>query len=417
MDHKSALRLTALGVAVVFVLFAVMVVVDLLNARAEAAPYFIGDWQINYAAGFVRRGLLGELAHWLFVHFAIDTRTTIVVLQGVFYAVFFGASAILFSPLLARHPMFAFAVFSPMTIAFKALDSGGGTSGLNTTGSKDIVFLALLALQAVLSTRGRSDPAASNARLFVLALLWAGLVLVHEGFFFFLPFSLAVLLLTARTPVRPSSLVLMTVPALLAFALSTQFHGDASAGATICASLGAGAPEGCEKTGAIAWLTRPTIAYIKGTYYKIVQPPYILLTTLQAALLGGIGLVLSMADREVANRVREALKDRLMLIVTIACLVGPLPIFAASDHGRFLHLWFTSAVIALASALSGSSQRDVTRSAFVGNAVKGGALSSTLWIVLWIAYATVWSARGPCCPDRLGSGFFGRVFVLAAERL
>jgi hypothetical protein len=411
MSRTSTLRFTTVAIAVVFSVYAAMVISDLIRAHAEAAPYFISDWQINYAGGFVRRGLLGEFARLLFVHFAIDTRTTIVVMQTLSYVVFFVASTMLLAPVLVRHTMFAFAVFSPITIAFKALESGGGT-----TGAKDIVFLALLAVQAVLSTRARTDPSASDRRLLILAVVWGAVTLVHEGFFFYLPFPIAMLILTARRQIRPFKLGLIALPAFSAFIMSTAFHGDARYGAAICASLGAGAPAGCEKTGAITWLTRPSMQYLMSTYYVIVQPPYILLTSALVAMLGGVGLALVALDREIAKWTVEALKNRGVFIMTIACIALPIPVFAASDHGRFLHIWFTSALIVLAAFVSRKSDCEMTPSTAEQVPWKDGVLTRALWLTLFVAYVISWSAQGNCCPDRLRFGFLGRIFLFVVER-
>ena len=411
MSRTSTLRLTTVAIAVVFSVYAAMIISDLIRVHGEAAPYFISDWQINYAAGFVRRGLLGEFARLLFVHFAIDTRTTIVVMQALSYVVFFVASTVLLAPVLVRHKMFAFAVFSPITIAFKALESGGGT-----TGAKDIVFLALLAVQSVLSLRARTDPSASDRRLLVLALVWGAVTLVHEGFFFYLPFPFAMLVLTARSQIGPFRLGLIALPALLAFIVSTAFHGDASYGAAICASLGAGAPTGCEKAGAIAWLTRPSMLLIKSTYYVIVQPPYILLTSALVAMLGGVGLALVALDRQIAKWTLEALRSRVIFIMTIACIVAPIPIFAASDHGRYLHIWFTSALIVIAAFVSRKWDYEMTPSTAGQVSWKDGVLTRVLWLTLFVAYVISWSAQGNCCPDRLRFGFLGRIFLFAVER-
>jgi hypothetical protein len=402
--------------------FAVIIIFDLVRAHGAAAPYFIGDWQINYVAGFVRRGLLGEVARLLFVHFAIDTRTTIVAMQVSFYLLFFFASALLFSPVLARHPMFAFAVFSPMAVSFKALDSSMGIAGVNaTTGAKEIVLLAMLAVQAALSVRGSVDHAVNNGKLILLSVLWAAIVLVHEGLFFFLPFSIAILVLTAPTPIAPARLALMLLPALLAFAASGMFHGDPSTGAAICSSVGVGAPANCERTGAIAWLARPATTYIMSTYYQIVQPPYILLASVQAAMLGGVGLALTVVDRQVASGFLYILGRRSGLLLAIACIAVPVPAFLASDHGRFLHIWFCSAAIALAAVLqagrrsTGESSASASTSAAVPPSA--GILTRALWVVCFVAFATTWNAWGACCPDRLGFGFFGRIFVLITQYL
>jgi hypothetical protein len=414
---RSATRLATLAVSIAFAAFAAVVISDLIRAHGEAAPYFIGDWQINYAAGFVRRGLLGEFARLLFVHFSIDTRTTIVFMQIVFYVVFFGASALLFSSVLTSHPMLAFAVFSPLAVPFKALDSGVAATGVNaTTGAKEIVFLALLALQAALSTHKQVAPAAGLLRSTVLAVAWAAVVLVHEGLFFFLPFSVAILVLTSQAPIPATRLALMLVPALVTFAVSGAFHGNTGTAATICESLGAGAPADCQKTGAIAWLARPATVYIMSTYYQIVQPPYILLATAQAAMLGGVGVALAVADRRIANVLLGALKQPAGLILAIACIVVPIPAFLASDHGRFLHIWFCGAAIVMAVLLRPGQDSNSTPSAAEG-LLSARLLTRGAWIVLLAAFATSWNAWGACCPDRLGTGFLGRAFLFITRYL
>jgi len=154
-----------------------------------------------------------------------------------------------------------------------------------------------------------------------------------------------------------------------------------------------------------------------GTYYQIVQPPYILLSSAQAAMLGAIGFALVAIDREISKWTLEALKSRVMAILVIACILVPLPIFVASDHGRFLHLWFGCALIVLATFVSCRSPLRTTSPSAEPAPQRGGELARSLWILVFVAYATTWSARGPCCPDRLGSGFFGRVLLLVAQRL
>src|SRR5262245_34737659 len=417
MTADSRARLTTVVVAVAFTAYAAMVVTDLIREHGGTAPYFVSDWQINYAAGFVRRGLPGEFARQLFVHFGVDTRTTIVVMQVLLYVVFFVACAALFSPVLVRHPMFAFAVVSPMAMAFKALDSGVGVDYLkSTTGAKEIVFLSVLALQALLSTRDRTDPGANNTRLLALGLAWAAAVLVHEGLFFFVPFSVAVAILTARVPFTPFKLGLIALPSVIAFGSAAIFHGDPSYGEAICASLGASAPAKCMDAEAIAWLTRPATMQVLATYYVIVQPPYILLASAQAAMLGGVGLALVALDRGIAKSTVDALKDPRVLVAAIACIVVPIPAFLASGQGRFLHVWFCRAAIVMAAFLSRRAQ-DSAQSSPALVLEKAGVLTSALLVVLFLAYVTTWNAHGACCPDQLGSGFLGRLLTPIFQRL
>jgi len=232
MTQRSSLA-TTLGIIVVFTLLAAMIIGDLWKAQSHAEPYWIADWQINYAAGFVRRGLIGEVVRLLHSQLGVNSRTTIVVLQSLSFVVFFSASAVLLPPILVRHPTFAFAVFSPIALPFKALDLHPGS-----TGAKESVFLAFLALQAALSARAGLDLGANDRRLAGLGLIWVAMILVHEGFLFFLPFSMAVLLVTTRQPIAPTKLALTALPAILAFFISAAYHGDATYTAAICASLG-----------------------------------------------------------------------------------------------------------------------------------------------------------------------------------
>jgi hypothetical protein len=92
-------------------------------------------------------------------------------------------------------------------------------------------------------------------------------------------------------------------------------------------------------------------------------------------------------------------------------------LFALSDHGRYLSIWFSSAVLVLAAYLS-RTPLDAAAPAAAGSARgKAGLLVRALWAIVLLAYATTWSAQGSCCPDRLGSGFFGKIFFLIDAHL
>jgi len=155
---------------------------------------------------------------------------------------------------------------------------------------------------------------------------------------------------------------------------------------------------------------------IRSTYYVIVQPPYILLTSALVAMLGGVGLALVALDRQIAKWTLEALRNRVIFIMTIACIVAPIPIFAASDHGRYLHIWFTSALIVIAAFVSRKWDYEMTPSTAGQVSWKDGVLTRVLWLTLFVAYVISWSAQGNCCPDRLRFGFLGRIFLFAVER-
>lgn len=379
----------SVGLSLLSAFYFAVIFRDLVQAYGEAAPYAIGDWEVNYASGFIRRGLPGELARRLYLLFGLDIKATILVLQVSAYVAFFSAAVPVISRLLARHPATAFLVFSPLTLSFKALDLGGGTAG--STGLKDVLFVALFALQT-----------AFRLPLWAICVAWIGLVLSHEAFFFYLPFSC--LIVIAKGQANARQLAWLSLPVIIVFALCVVFHGDPQARAVICHSLGADAPAHCEDAGAIAWIGRSAITLLKGTYYQSVQPPYILLNTLQVAMLGGLGLALALTDRALAQAVSRLPRGLLAL-----CFVLPLAAFLPSDHGRMLALWFMGALFVLAAVAQSTPATE--------RPSPGIPLARGLWVLLLVFYATGWSAQGPCCPDRIGNGFAGRAWLAIVARL
>ena len=111
------------------------------TAISMGDPYILGDWQINYVGGFVRRGLLGELPRYGLEWFGVDTRTTVFAVQFLVYGAFFGFSLPLVAAAIARYPVFAFAAASPLAFSF-------GAASPSAAGRKEIVFLATLSALA-----------------------------------------------------------------------------------------------------------------------------------------------------------------------------------------------------------------------------------------------------------------------------
>jgi hypothetical protein len=239
-------------------------------------------------------------------------------------------------------------------------------------------------------------------------------VLLHEGLFYFLPFSILLLVLTSRESITASKLAAVFTPALIAFLLSVIFHGDDTNTAAICASLGASAPARCLENGAIAWVSRTPGSAVMSTYYQVVQPPYILNVTAITATLCGFGLAIVALDEAIAGEVRRVLNDRLTFLMATACAIAPLPLFLLSDHGRYLHIWMTCAVIALVTLVSIRVAPPAAERA-PRSPSRLRLLASVSWVLLFLGYATSWSSQGPCCPDRLGTGVLGRLSLLARE--
>ena len=62
---------------------------ELARASRRLDPWIVGDWLINYAGGFVRRGLPGETIRLLWKATGVAPPAWVLCLQLVLYAVFF----------------------------------------------------------------------------------------------------------------------------------------------------------------------------------------------------------------------------------------------------------------------------------------------------------------------------------------
>ena len=399
-------RSVRLIIAFFFVWLAYAVFNDLWIAHLAIHPYKVGDWQINYAGGFVRRGLLGELARQLASSLAINTTNTALWIQFASYAVFLLCGLRLVVPVVARYPIFAFAVFSPLTFSFAAADPAA-------CGRKEIVYLAVLAAQGCWMLQ-RAPKAQHTGRLLVtLSIVSFVLTLTHEMLALFLPFQLALVTMLSPTPMPARKLALVATPTILAVVLSAAFRGDATNVQAICASLGASAPPRCATNGAISWLGISNIDTIRSIYYQIAQPPFMLLTTAVSALLGAVSLAVLAVDHSLTNKLRELFESTVTRRLAVLSIILPLPLFVvASDHGRWLHIWFASATITLATAIHHKLLAERARSGSVDDLHNRWSLTLPigLWVVFFLGYATFWHAPGVCCPDRLGSGFLGQAF-------
>jgi hypothetical protein len=390
------------AVSVYFGLLFVLIVHGVWAAVVAKHPYILGDWQINYAGGFVRRGLLGEGARWWNLLLNIDFKSTVFAIQVLAYAAFFIFSLPVVSAAVARYPIFAFALLSPLTFSFAA-------AGPEGSGRKEIVFLALLAFVAWQLKRQ-----ATYTRVWIVAFSVAlcAVVLTHEMLFIFTPFSLLLLAMACPELVRPPLLLLAILPATMVFLLSGVLHGDSTRIGEICSSLGSSAPAKCASVGAIAWLGISLPNNIKSTYYALVKMPQMLAVAAMSFGLGLLPFFLLVLDRVAAVHLRCTLAKRAVAGFAFAALVVPWPLFLISDWGRWMHIIVTSWTITVAFALG----RPVAPEAGMQNQSHGWSPSQGmepyLFAILLIAYAVAWNMSGVCCPEHLGNGLLGRALSL-----
>lgn len=220
LRYRAAFALAVLAAAAASMLY-----YRALDTRAGGAAYQTADWLINYADGFVRRGLFGELflavapggAAGLWTLFAIQAALYAVVLAFAVWALWRGR--------------FSWSVIAlvcgPAAIGFFGWDPGAGFR-------KEVlayVSLALLVWALVVARRRWAVLALSASSLLVFVLA----VFSWETSALFLPAYLY-LLLRERTDVLFRRILAgaFVVVGGAGLALGTLFHGSVATASAIC---------------------------------------------------------------------------------------------------------------------------------------------------------------------------------------
>ena len=206
-----------------------------LQRTAAANPWITGDWLINYADGFIRRGLIGEMCRQLYLVDGIDPISALLVFKTSLYAVLC-ASLLVLAATRTIGIIEVAILLSPAALPFEVYDPLG-------SGRKEIALLAAFAVyvvvhQLVANTEG---PIRRHWQFWFLLVVLPGLTLIHEGLFFFFPFFLAYGWLTRRSIDYRGTLV-FGIPCMVATAvllLSWVFRGGEGTSGAVCSSLSA----------------------------------------------------------------------------------------------------------------------------------------------------------------------------------
>ena len=388
-SYHRLLRLFLGYVAVVTLLY------GLLTLRYYRS-WTVADWLINYAGGFLRRGLAGQVAWQLGRTLHVSPILFIALALVSSYAVLLLCVKRLAWD--ARPCWWCLALLvSPATLSFQVLDPTGGFR-------KEILFLATLA--GVLAWGGKLNGSPLTIPLVGTPLV-AALVLSHESLVCFTPYLVAALCIQGRR--FQKAIVACSLPltaGLLLALLSLEHLGDAATAKSICASLGYPLlPQGkaiCAG-GAIGYLTSTpemararTWAVVRGDLYFVVYPLATALALLPL-VIGSIALVRRGWEREI----------RIVWGTAVLSFVASLPLFIyAEDWGRWIYihvLSLTLLLLALAREPVQENTGPTPRQSETGPRRR-------TWYAL-AAYATLWSL--PHVPSRmLPFGYLGLLHYL-----
>ena len=164
--------------------------------------FAVGDWLINYAGGFVRRGLSGSLLIPLAHMFGIRPEISVMLVKIFLYSVIYIGMALFIMRCQSLRVVDAFIIFSPAYLLFPILGTVGG-------GRKEILLLAWVTYQLLQAQRGRKLP--SDALISVLFFL---LTFLHEGIVFFLPLAYIVVHRIYDVAVNANKAIITLAPSL-----------------------------------------------------------------------------------------------------------------------------------------------------------------------------------------------------------
>jgi hypothetical protein len=363
VDHRRVRAGFAYGLLGVIALLVVAYGVQ--RTAGGGHPYQTADWLINYSAGFVRRGLFGEV----FLALAPGGQTGLWVLfavQTLLYGVVF-----FFAAWFVRRHDFSWSSIAlacgPAAIGFVAWDPQAGAR------KEVLAYIALALLVWSVTSVGRRGavilPLGALVFFAVGMFSWEGTVL-------FLP-AIAYLLFRAGEAVRFRRWLTVAFALVGALGLVVAFHSDrsASTAAAVCASVrdhGFTAKDLC--SGAIDWLQMSMMDGIQG----VVESFPLFAGYLPLAVLAVLPIVLTPWARR-----------NVLWAVLIGGAFVPLMVIAL-DEGR----WIAAAVMALFFCIAARPVEEATSPAWTAI---GTVLYTTLWgIPHWLPadYSGPWPWLG-----------------------
>jgi hypothetical protein len=345
--------------------------------------WILGDWLIDYSAGFTRRGLLGEAIRQLEILFGVD-RILVTTLLQLSILVALGALLLVLVSSHQRGLPTALLVASPAFVLFLLVPLG--------TMRKEILLWLLVAAVLVGSRLG--NKATLKLIPLTLAIVFPLLVLIHEALVFYAGFVAVVLwlLVSEGTVSRRNAYLVGGVGTLLTAAaagVSLLSPGRSDVGERICATLVATGYDDALCSGAIRFLdqdatfslSRVVDAVTDGNYLGVYLPVIVLSSVPFFFVRWSKPLAASLA---------------LSLVMT-------LPLFVVTiDWGRWIviSVWLVSMIVL---RFDNSPHISVTTT----GKKRGSAIFGVAAMVGAVAFATLWSIPH-CCEPRIGFGLIDR---------
>lgn len=336
---------------------------------AWPSSYVWSELLISYQGGFVRRGLLGEVAYLLYP--LVSAQLWLPVLFFALYLLVAVRVIVLVVGNLT-FPSLLFAL-SPVALSFPVND-------LEAFGRKDVVLITAFILSLAIIRR---VPRASLA-LAAILVIYAAVTLIHETALLYLPLAVAFLLHTrGAAESRAWTIAALVAAGAVAIAMvgaTLLFKGDAALESAMIAAWQERVPRAYSPPLAAAYLSEGVATMLAGIAGQVGSVVTIL-GFLLCAFLGGAPVVAHALARP--PRLSADPLHRTMLKVAAGAMLVAFAVGA--DWGRFIHLFWMHAFIFIASLGTTAAQPEPL---FPEHARRG--LAILLPIALLVVYAVAW---------------------------
>ena len=345
--------------------------------------WILGDWLIDYSAGFSRRGLVGEFVRQVDIALGVDR----ILLIGIIQLLTLGALAVFLLILVSHHNRgltTILLVTSPAFVLF-FLDPLG-------TMRKEIVLWAMVA--GVLAWSQSRPNTAARLLPWVVAAAFPLLVLIHEALVLYAGFVVIMMVLLVQegtvskvTAWRAGSVGIAGT--LVAAGASVFWPGQEGRGQEICNNLVNSGYSEVLCSGSILFLDQDVVFSLGRVANAVMAGNYL-----------GVYLSVLILSLVPFFFVRWSTPMAWGIVVSV---LMTLPLFVvAIDWGRWIviSVWLVTLLV-----LRFDGSRHIT---VVPINTPRSRVLSVLFPVGVIAYATLWSVPH-CCETRIGFGVVDRV--------
>lgn len=332
-----------------------------------------GDWLINYSAGPIRRGLMGEIILLLSSNLISLLWITYAIQVAIYFAIFLIVLTLYKTQ--DRPPFWLLILFSPAFLLFPFYDIQGGFR-------KEIMIFAAFSLFCLFYSRNN----VTNLKIFVIIIAYAISALSHELNSLTWPFFVYMLYISSkRGLVTPRALIIFSVTLIAisaAVLLFASLHkGDAASADKICLSLTKNNINESICNGAISWLkedAKKATDIVKNSIStKSLWTPTL--------------FFLAIAPLFFTTWIR---KESILLIIIGTATVSPL-FFVAIDYGRWIYI-----LVFLIFCLALSEDVHVKFS------------HNKTFFFLGFMYLATWSIPHCCMGRDVGAGLIGYLLRL-----